>query len=189
MEAHQIFNSLNLKAALKKEVNQKFTRLSVQKGDILLSPGDYVHHQYFVVEGCLRSYTIGSEAKEHTVQFAIADWWVSDYTAFYKQEKAILFVECLRDATLFRLSREDMLALFKKSQSIETFFRQKTESYISSFQKRIIGDLAKTAGERYSDFVSTYPNIEKLVKNYHIASYLGITSESLSRVRKELARS
>ncbi|GAB5526794.1 MAG: Crp/Fnr family transcriptional regulator [Roseivirga sp.] len=189
MTASDIFKDLDLSEALNQEIDEKLVLLSVQKGDVLLSPGDYAHYQYFVVEGCLRSYTIGSEAKEHTVQFAIADWWVSDYTAFYKQEKAILYVECLRDATLFRLSGEDMLALFKKSQSIETFFRQKTESYISSFQKRIIGDLAKTAKERYSDFVRTYPNIEKLVKNYHIASYLGITSESLSRVRKELAHS
>lgn len=174
---------------MKEELNKKLTRVLVQKGDILLKPGDSVHYQYFVADGCLRSYTLGHEAKEHTVQFAIADWWISDYTAFYKQERAILYIECLRDASLFRLSREDMLGLFKKSQPLEAFFRQKTESYISSFQKRIIGDLSKTAKERYIDFVAAYPNIEKLVKNYHIASYLGITSESLSRVRKEITGS
>ncbi len=81
-----------------------------------------------------------------------------------------------------------MNEIFDKTPSIERYFRIKTESYISSFQKRIIGDLSKTAREQYIDFVNTYPNIEQLVKNYHIASYLGITSESLSRVRKEIAR-
>lgn len=188
MTSSDIFRELELSESLRQKINQKLVGLTVQKGDILLRPQDSVQYQYYVAEGCLRSYMIGSEAKEHTIQFAIADWWISDYTAFYKQEKGILYIECLRDATLFRLSRNDMLALFKKSQELETFFRQKTESYISSFQKRIIGDLAKTAKERYSDFVTAYPNIEKLVKNYHIASYLGITSESLSRVRKELSR-
>lgn len=189
MTARNIFKDLHLSEVLSQEIDKKLIRLSVQKGDILLSPDDSVHYQYFVADGCLRSYTLGNEAKEHTVQFAIADWWISDYTAFYKQGRAILYIECLRDASLFRLSREDMLSLFKKSQPLETFFRQKTESYISSFQKRIIGDLAKTAKERYTDFVNAYPNIEKLVKNYHIASYLGITSESLSRIRKEIAGS
>ncbi len=186
MSVHKIFKVLELSEDEEVFIESRLRAVEVKKGHILLKPNDTVHYQYYVVDGCLRSFFVDNTAREHTIQFAITDWWISDYTAFYKQERAILYIECIQHATLQRLSRSDMHDIFDKIPEVERFFRLKTESYISSFQKRIIGDLAKSAKERYSDFVTTYPNIEQSVKNYHIASYLGITSESLSRVRKAL---
>lgn len=187
MIAEEVFESLQLSVQENQLIREKLKPISVAKGATLLYPDDNVKYQYFVISGCLRSFFIDNTAKEHTIQFAIKDWWISDYTAFFKQEKAILQIECIKAASLFQFSRDDMDELFEHIPKIEHFFRLKTESYISSFQKRIIGDLAKTAKERYLDFISTYPNIEQEVKNYHIASYLGITSESLSRIRREIA--
>lgn len=186
---HEIFNDIQLSIETKVLLDQKLKKIVIKKGEFLLKPEDTVYYQYYVMDGCLRSYFVDDQAKEHTLQFAIKDWWASDYTAFYKQQKAVLYIECIQEATLYRLSRNDMFDFFELQHTIERYFREKTESFISSFQRRIINDLAKPARERYIDFIKSYPNIEQVVKNYHIASYLGITSESLSRIRKEIASS
>ncbi|WP_378176046.1 Crp/Fnr family transcriptional regulator [Aquimarina sp. SS2-1] len=188
MTFQEIFDGLEMSKEHSKLVSDKLKQIDVTKGETLLRPDDRTLYQYYVIEGCLRSFFTDRSIKEHTIQFAIKDWWISDYTAFFKKEKAILQIECIQDATLLRLSRDDMNEIFDKVPGVERYFRIKTESYIGSFQKRIIGDLSKTAKEQYLDFVNTYPNIEQSVKNYHIASYLGITSESLSRVRKEIVK-
>ena len=122
------------------------------------------------------------------MQFAIEDWWISDYTAFFSSTNAIMNIECIQNAELFQISKESMESLFLEIPQLETFFRKKMERAFASFQKRILASLAQPARERYLSFVTTYPNIEQSVKNYHIASYLGITTESLSRIRKENAK-
>lgn len=163
-----------------------FKKIDLTKGSVLLSEGETVLNQYFVYSGCLRTYFIDSSGKEHTLQFAIKDWWISDYTAFFTGTKAIMNIECIQDAIIYKLSRKSMEQLYIDVPQLETFFRKKLEKAFAAFQKRTLGNLALTAKERYLSFIGTYPNIEQSVKNYHIASYLGITTESLSRVRKEL---
>tara|TARA_B110000211_G_C13988195_1_gene512727 strand:+ start:103 stop:687 length:585 start_codon:yes stop_codon:yes gene_type:complete len=168
-------------------IESKFEKLNLKKDTSLLNADELVINQYFVYSGCLRTYFIDNSGKEHTLQFAINDWWISDYTAFFTTTKALMNIKSIQDATLYKISKKDMEALFNKIPQLETFFRKKMEKAFASFQKRILASLAQSAKERYVSFVSTYPNIEQSVKNYHIASYLGITTESLSRIRKELA--
>lgn len=162
-------------------------KVNLKKGETLLSQGDKVFYTHFVLNGCLRTYFIDDSGKEHTLQFAIKDWWISDYTAFFTTDKALLNIECIQDATIYKLSRENMKKLYIDIPKFETFFRKKLERRFTALQKRILGNLSQTAKERYLSFIETYPNIEQKVKNYHIASFLGITTESLSRIRKEIA--
>jgi CRP-like cAMP-binding protein len=168
----------SIEAALKK--------ISLDKGSILLGEGEIVLNQYFVTSGCLRTYFIDNSGKEHTLQFAIKDWWISDYTAFFSGTKSIMSIECIQDAIVYKLPKKRMEQLYIDIPKFETFFRIKLEKAFAAFQKRTLGNLALTAKERYLYFISAYPNIEQNVKNYHIASYLGITTESLSRIRKTL---
>ena len=163
-----------------------FHKVSLKKGTILLNAGENVNEQYYILEGCLRSYYIDTYGKEHTVQFGIKDWWISDYSAFFNTSKAIMTIEVIQDAILYKISNTDKEYLYLQISEIEHFFRLKLEKAFASFQKRILANLSFTAKERYLSFITTYPNIEKNIKNYHIASYLGITTESLSRIRKEL---
>jgi CRP-like cAMP-binding protein len=132
----------------------------------------------------LRSFFVNSLGKDHTTQFAVKDWWISDYISFFTEEKSVMTIECLQDVEIYRLSRKDMNSLCEDIPKIETFFRNKMEKAFASFQKRILEYLSITAKERYIKFITTYPEIEQCVKNYHIDSYLGITTESLSRIRK-----
>lgn len=174
----------------KKEMNlieSKLKKLKFKKGTTILKADDKVNNQYYVYNGCLRTYFIDKSGKEHTLQFAINDWWISDYTAFFTASKAIMYIETIQDATLYEISKKSMEELFIEIPQLETFFRKKMERAFASFQKRILASLAQSAKERYVSFISTYPNIEQAVKNYHIASYLGITTESLSRIRKEIS--
>ncbi|PCH76149.1 MAG: hypothetical protein COB98_07025 [Flavobacteriaceae bacterium] len=168
-------------------IESKLEKIQLNKGIQLLEAGETVVHQYYVQKGCLRTYYVDISGKEHTLQFAIKDWWISDYTAFFSGDKAILNIESIQDTTLYKISKKNMDDLFFEIPKLETFFRKKMERSFASFQKRILSNLAESAKERYVSFVRTYPNIEQRVKNYHIASYLGITTESLSRIRKVLA--
>lgn len=170
-----------------KIIESVFHKVEYPKGTMLLKTGDIVNHQYFTLDGSLRSYFLDSDGKEHTVQFAIKDWWISDYTGFFSDSKAILNLEVIQDAILYRISKEDKEKLYEEIPEIESFFRKKLEIAFSAFQKRILSNISQTATERYLNFINTYPEIEKRFKNYHIASYLGITTESLSRIRKELS--
>jgi len=104
-----------------------------------------------------------------------------------KCEDLLHSIIAIQDATLYEISKKSMEDLFVEIPQLETFFRKKMERAFASFQNRILANLAQSAKERYVSFISTYPNIEQAVKNYHIASYLGITTESLSRIRKEIS--
>lgn len=181
-----IFKDLTFSEAEIEIIQSVFHKVSYKKGTVILEPNDIVNTQYYILEGCLRSYHIDTHGKEHTVQFGIKDWWISDYTAFFSNSKSIMNIEILQDAILYKLSKTDKEILYAKIPRIESFFRKKLERAFGAFQKRILSNLSQTATERYINFINTYPNIEQCVKNYHIASYLGITTESLSRIRKEL---
>ena len=183
-----IFKGIDFSPSEIELAEKKFTEIFVEKGQVLLTPGELVPYQYFVFDGCLRTYFITETGKEYTLQFAINDWWISDYTAFFTGEKSIFYIDCVKDAVIYKISKESMEQLYKEIPQIESFFRIKMERFFGSYQKRILSDLALTAEEKYVRFLKSYPNIEKHIKNYHLASYLGITTESLSRVRNELAK-
>ncbi|REG87626.1 Crp/Fnr family transcriptional regulator [Winogradskyella sediminis] len=180
------FNDLIFTQAEIKIIEPLFQKINVTKGTILLHADDLVEFQYYILDGCLRTYHTDTHGKEHTIQFGINDWWVSDYTAFVNSGKAILTIEALQDSTLYKISYEDMNYLYSEIPKIDRYFRIKLERSFAAFQKRIVVNLSQSAKERYLTFISTHPEIVKNLKNYHIASYLGITTESLSRIKKEL---
>lgn len=182
----EIFKDLSFSNQQIKIIESVFHKVHFKKGDLILKANNKVDFQYYILEGCLRTYHVDKHGKEHTVQFGIKDWWISDYTAFFSNSNAIMNIEVIQNALLYRISRKDKELLYTQIPKIETFFRKKLERAFAAFQKRILSNLSQTATERYLDFIKKYPNIEKSIKNYHIASYLGITTESLSRIRKEL---
>lgn len=185
----EVFKGLTFSKEDIQTIESVFYKGIFKKGTMLQHEGDVVDYQYYVYSGCLRSYHVDNQGREHTVHFAVKDWWIADYSAYFTSSKAIMTIEVLKDAVLYKLSKSDKDYLYSQVPQIETFFRIKLERALASFEKRIIANLSETATQRYINFINTYSNIEKIVKNYHIASYLGITTESLSRIRKELSQS
>ncbi|WP_445711559.1 Crp/Fnr family transcriptional regulator [Flavobacterium sp.] len=161
---------------------------AVPKGTILIRQGQIVNKIFFVKGGCLRSYCIDKSGKEHTLQFAIKNWWISDYIAIYSNDAATLTVECLKDSSIIEFSSKDLDKMFTRFPEFEAFQRGNLKRHIVSLQRRILNQLQLSATERYDLFLEQYGDIEQYAANYHIASYLGITQQSLSRIRVEKAK-
>ena len=155
------------------------------KGAVLIRQGQDVNKIYFVTDGCLRSYCIDKNGKEHTLQFAIKNWWISDYIAIHNNESASLTVECLKESKVLEFNAKKIDGILTLFPEYEPFQRHLLERHVVSLHKRILNQLQLTASERYDLFLEQYPDIEQYTRNYHIASYLGITQESLSRIRVE----
>lgn len=167
----------------------KLKKTRLKKREFLLKAEEQVNDIYYIHSGCLRTYFIDPLGKEHTLQFAIKGWWISDYIALFGREKtkSVSYIECIKDAILYKISKKDFDNLCDEIPKVSRFHIRNLESAFAAFQRRILENLTLSAKERYINFVNTYPNIEQNVKNYHIASFLGITTESLSRIRKEIA--
>ena len=155
------------------------------KGEILIREGQQVNKVFFVMEGCLRSYCTDRNGKEHTLQFGVKNWWISDYIAIHNHETATLTIECLKESKVIEFNAEKLNNALLLFPEYEPFQRNLLERHVVSLHKRILNQLQLTAAERYELFLSQYPDIEQFTRNYHIASYLGITQESLSRIRVE----
>ena len=155
------------------------------KGEILIHQGQVVKKTFFVTAGCLRSYCIDKNGKEHTLLFAIKDWWISDYIAIHTDELATLTVECLTESKVIEFNAKELDKIHARFPEFESYQRHNLERHVVSLHKRILNQLQLTAPERYDLFLEQYPDIEQHTRNFHIASYLGITQQSLSRIRVE----
>lgn len=164
----------------------KLREVAVAKGKFLLQPNTYVKHEYFVVKGCLSAYYLDKKGNKHIVQFAIENWWLGDFDAFYNGVSSKLYIEALEDSTLLSINHDDLETLLLEAPVFERYFRLLVTSAFISLRKRILSSLGKNVKERYLEFCESYPNIEGRVPNYQIANYLGASPESLSRARRKL---
>lgn len=185
---NKIKKSIPLSSEAEKYIYSIAKEKSVSKGEVLIREGQTVNKSFFVTQGSLRSFCIDKEGKEHTLQFAIRDWWISDFMAIYNHEPASLTVESITDSTVIEFNAQKLDEIYLHFPEFEPFQRKNLERHIVSLNKRILNQLQLTALERYNLFLEQYPDIERYIPNYHIASYLGITQQSLSRVRAEIIK-
>jgi len=162
------------------------SEVKVAKRKFLLQPGTHVKHEYFVVQGCLKAFYMDDKGNKHIIQFAIENWWVGDFDAFYNNVASKLYIETIEDATLLAINYQDLQHVFKEAPIFERYFRILVTSAFIAQRKRILSSLEKDTYERYSEFCSAYPNIENRVPNYDIANYLGVSAESISRIRGKM---
>jgi CRP-like cAMP-binding protein len=186
----QLFNYISKRIDLSPEAKKYTESISnlkkVKKGNILIGENESVNKTYFVLQGCLRSYVFDSNGKEHTLQFALKNNWISDYIAIFNNEKSTQTVEAISDSTVIEFSiNEGIDNICFRFPEIELIHRKSLERNIVSLQKRILNQLQLSSLERYHLLIDKYPEIEKYALSYHIASYLGITQQSLSRLKAE----
>lgn len=161
---------------------------SFKKGDILLSPGDLKSDIYFINHGLLRYYSIDEKGKEHIIQFAPEDWMISDRDTTIFNEPSAFFIDAIEDTEAVIIKKDFFPAIQPIVPDILKLNILMLHNSIRFMQKRINMLLSASAEERYLDFIKLYPNLTLRVPQWMIASYLGITPESLSRVRKDLAK-
>jgi CRP-like cAMP-binding protein len=159
-----------------------FEPLSFQKGQTLITAGDRVESEYFVISGCLKSFYINEEMKMFILQFAMKNWWTSDYAALYSQSPATIHVDCVLDAEVLRLSNENREKLCQEIHSIEHFFRWRTNKGYVASQKRLLSVMNNNVRSRYEELIRQYPDLYNLLPKTLIAAYLGVSRETLSRL-------
>lgn len=164
----------------------KITYRKYLKGQYLLQQGDICKFSGFIISGCTKTFFIDDQGQEHVVMFSVEDWWASDMGSFISQKPAVFNVQCLENTEIIQLSYDGQAELLEEIPKLERFFRIIVERAFVSSQKRIMRNFSMNAKQRYLYFRDQYPQIEQRIPQYLIASYLGITKEFLSKIKKEL---
>lgn len=157
----------------------------IKKKQFIIQPDFTVKYRTYVAEGSFRSYVISEDGTDHTIQFAVDDWWISDINSYITQKPATMFVVALEDSIILQIEHDTEQRLKEEFHKIETFFRLGAERTAAFHQRRIIASLTRSAEERYDDFIGTYPNLSQRLPQYALASYLGMTTQFLSRIRNK----
>jgi CRP-like cAMP-binding protein len=162
-----------------------FKEVRVKKRQFLIQPNFTAKNRYFVISGSLRAYVIDEDGEDHTIQLALEEWWISDYNSYIYQQPASMFVVAMEDSLLLEISYEDEAGLKAANHQFETFFRLLAERSFAFMQRRLICNLTNSAEERYELFIERYAIFVRRFPQYVIASYLGMTTEFLSKIRNQ----
>ena len=174
---------LELSAALKTDV-QNIARLKqVGKGEILFEQGKNITDLFYVVSGCMRAFQTDEKGKEHTMSFNTQNYWLCDYKGLYKDSSGSISADALEDSQILAFNMLDLEHLYVKHPDLATVGRGFLQRHIATLHDRILEQLRLTAKERYELFLKKHAQIEQIAANRYIASYLGITQQSLSRLR------
>lgn len=165
-----------------------FEEVKVRKRQFIVQPNFTNKHRSFVIKGAFRSYAVTDDGQDHTVQFAIENWWVSDFNSYIYQHPATLFIVAIEDSTLLQIEYSKEQELKQANHKFETFFRIIAEKGLAFEHRRILFNLTHSAEARYENFLLNFPNFVQRVPQYALASYLGMTTEFLSRIRNRKAR-
>lgn len=159
-----------------------FVSKKFKKHQFILQEGENAINDYFILNGTLKSYFTDKNGKEHILQFGMQDWWITDYQAYYNQTTATINIDCIEDCELLCLSLQNREKLCAEMHKIEHFFRKKTNKRNVALQQRILSLLSNNAKEKYEQLLQLYPQLFQKIPKQLIASYLGVTRETLSRL-------
>lgn len=163
-----------------------WTEKTLKKGDYLLRNGDTCRYDSYVVSGAMKAFYINADnGNEEILFFAVDDWWASDLDSFSKQKPSIYNIQAIEKTTVLQISHYSFQQLLTQLPCLERYFRIILESYLGALQKRIIYNNVYDVESRYYDFLENYPTIASKVPQYLIASYLGVSAEFISRIKKK----
>ncbi len=159
------------------------------KRQFVVQEGEVCKYETYVISGCLRAYFVDPNGTKHIVQFAVDDWWISDFESLMTGVPSVLNVDALEDTEVFQIERSRLQELFDRVPKFDRMFRLMLAKAYMAHQRRIIDNLCVPAKDRYLGFIKRYRNIEQRVPQHQIASYLGMTPEFLSQIRRKLSES
>jgi CRP-like cAMP-binding protein len=168
-------------------VQSLFTHKKLRKNQYILQQGDVARYETFVVSGLTRTYEVDDSGQEHVLFFGPEDWWVGDLYSFLSGTASAYNVDCLEATEVLQISRQNLDRLYEQVPKMNLYFRLLLQNAFIAVTQRISSTLSKPALQRYQEFLEKYPHIEQRIPNHQIASFLGITPQSLSRLRREQA--
>lgn len=163
-----------------------FSLKTIQKKELLLQQEDTCQFEAFITKGCFRLYTTDNSGNEHTLYFGIQNWWVTDLGSFINQTPATLSVQALEDSEVLMINKPNKEKAFVRFHWVEKLFRVMTQRSHIALQNRMIDNISQSADQRYLDFITKYPEISQRLTNIQIASYLGISHEFVSKIRRKI---
>lgn len=165
-----------------------FTEKKIRKRQYFLQEGDICKNVAFVIDGLLRQYVVDEKGHEHIMQFAIENWWIGDRESMLNNTPSAYNIDAVEDSVLLLINREKLDELELEVPAFNQLMRMIIEQSAFAGQKRLIQALAYTAEDKYNDFLKSYPKIAQRIPQHMIASYLGVTAETLSRIRARAAK-
>lgn len=181
-----------LNEAEKQLLDGRVTQRLIRRRQAILQEGFPCKHYSFVVTGCFRLFGVDSKGVEHNLQFAAendrpADQWIADIGSFHSGKPSQLFIEAIEPSTVLQIEQQDLYFLYKNIPKLDRIFKVIIEDKYVELQNRVLQTISSTAHERYLSFLGQYPKLALRLPNTQIASYLGITPEFLSKIRKDMA--
>lgn len=162
-----------------------FVQKQIRKRQYLLQEGHVCRYQAFVVKGILRSYTVDEKGGEHILQFATEGWWMADLSSYFTEEPSPFNIDVLEDAQVLLLDKASWEKAMQQAPALERYFRIIIQNHLIATQKRLMQSLTGTAEEKYTKFQQTYPSCVQRIPQHMIASFLGLSRETLSRLKKK----
>lgn len=169
-------------------IKTQFIPKKVKKYEFLIREGEIAKYGIFVASGCLRTYTIDNKGKEHILQFSMENWWTGDRDSFLAGSPTPYFIDAIEDSEVLLFEDNSIQRVLAYIPEMAVQFQLGLQKSAAAKNKRILSSLSATAEERYDNFLKTYPTIVQRVPQHMIASYLGISPETLSRIRKQRSR-
>lgn len=190
MPLQQLISHFNSYVALssdeKEAVAKKITERHIKRKQFILQEGDHCRHFNFIVKGCFKMYSVDANAKEHNIQFGAENNWLADIGSLHSGKPSKLFIEAVEPSVILQIELKDLVFLFKNHPKFNLIFRVIIENSFVELQDRVLQNISCTAEERYLSFLEHYPQLSGRLPNTQIASYLGITPEFLSNIRKSI---
>jgi len=167
-------------------ISQRVTWRKLKRREFIMQAGEICRHYTFVVNGILRLFVTDNEGKEHNILFVSEGDWISDIDSFHAVQSSQSSIQALEPATVIQIAQQDLYHLYLNVLKLDRIFRVITEEKYVELQNRVFQNISSTAQQRYVAFLKQYPELANRLPNTQIASYLGITPEFLSMIRKEL---
>jgi CRP-like cAMP-binding protein len=168
-------------------VTERASERKIKRRQYILQEGEISRHYNFVVSGCFKLYKIDNNGKEHNLQFAIENNWLSDIGSLHTKKPSKLSIEAIEPSSILQITLDDLVYLYEHFPKFNRIFRVIIENNFIELQNRVLENISNTAEERYRSFLIQYPELSKRLPNTQIASFLGITPEFLSIIRKSIA--
>ncbi|MCU0614714.1 MAG: Crp/Fnr family transcriptional regulator [Desulfobacterales bacterium] len=169
-------------------LKERFSIDQIKRKQKILSEGMICKHYTFITEGCFRLYGVDDKGYEHNIQFAAENDWIADIGSFHTRRPSRLNIQAIEDSVIIQIEQQDLYFLYLNIPKLDRIFKVIIENKYVELQNRVLQNFSSTAELRYLSFLEQYPTLTHRLPNTHIASYLGITPEFLSKIRKDLSK-
>ena len=172
----------------RKDLSKKVIERKIKRRQFILQEEDVCKHYTFVAEGCFKKFQVDQKGTEHNLQFIAENDWIMEIDSFYNEKPSRVFIEAIEPSIILQITKPDLINLFMSNPKFNRNFRVIIENRFVELENRVLQAISSTAEERYLTFLAQYPKLSQRLPNTQIASYLGITPEFLSKIRKEISK-